>query len=275
MKIWVLSDMHTEFGPWEPPTIPDADVCVIPGDIAAGAVQAIDWCREHVLPHMPIVTVLGNHEFYGSNIERELKLGREYAPHAGVHLLENSSVIIDGVRFLGCTLWTNFDLLANGDPGAQMTALAASRAGMNDFQRIKLKDFSKDRFHPEDARDTHQHSVAWLESQLATEFVGDTVVVTHHCPSPQSVHPRFRRELLSASYASDLEPLIERYQPALWLHGHTHDSYDYSIGATRVLCNPRGYPPEKRAKVQTPENTAFDPGLVAEIGGYTPKPPGM
>lgn len=270
MKIWTLSDLHCEFRDWEPPAIPDADICVLAGDITTGAVPALDWCREHILPHMPVVMVLGNHEFYGSNIQRELHLGTEYAPHAGVYLLENESVVINGTRFLGCTLWTNFDLLAHGDAGAQMTALAASRAGMNDFQRIRLRDFSKDRFHPEDARDMHRASLAWLEGELSTPFDGETVVVTHHCPSPQSVAPRFQRELLSASYASNLDGLIERYQPALWLHGHTHDSHDYEIGDTRVVCNPRGYPAERKAKVQTPENAAFDPGLVVELGGYKP-----
>lgn len=275
MRIWTLSDIHTEFGTWAPPTIPDADICVLAGDIAAGAVPAIDWSHEHVLPHMPVVQVLGNHEFYGSSIERELNLAREYAPRAGVKLLENEAVVLDGVRFLGCTLWTDFDLLAKGNPGGQQTALAAARSGMNDFARIKLRDFSKDRFHPEDAKAMHEASVAWLEAELATPHDGETVVVTHHGPSPRSVHQRFAADPLTASFASDLEWLIERYQPSLWLHGHTHDSYDYDIGATRVVCNPRGYPPERRAKVQTPENLAFDPAMVIEVGEPKPKPPGM
>lgn len=271
MKIWTLSDLHTEFASWEPPAIPDADVCVLAGDISAGAMSALDWAREHIQPHMPVIVVLGNHEFYGSSIERELNLAREYAPRVGVKLLENEAVVLDGTRFLGCTLWTDFNLIARGNPSDQMTALAAARSGMNDFQRIKLRDFSKDRFHPEDARAMHEASVAWLERELATPFDGETVVVSHHCPSPRSVHPRFAGDPLTASFASDLEPLIERYQPNLWLHGHTHDSHDYAIGATRVVCNPRGYPPERRSKVTTPENAAFDPGLVVELGEPKPK----
>ncbi len=271
MKIWTLSDLHTEFGPWSPPEIPDADVCVIPGDIAAGAMAAIDWCKAEVLPHMPVVTVLGNHEFYGSSIEREVNLAHEYAPRAGVQLLENSAVIIDNTRFLGATLWTDYDLFAAGSPGIQQMSLAAARSGMNDHQRIRLRDFSKDRFHPEDARAKHEVSLAWLERELATPFDGDTVVVTHHCPSSRSVHPRFAGDLLTASFASNLDWLIEKYQPALWLHGHTHDSHDYSIGATRVVCNPRGYPAERKAQDQTPENAAFDPSLVVEIGEPRPK----
>lgn len=275
MKIWTLSDLHCEFAPWEPPAIPDADVCVLAGDIAKGGIQSIEWARYHIGKHMPCVQVFGNHEYYGSSIERESKLGMDYSQNAGVHLLENSSVVLDGVRFLGATMWTDYNLFAKGDPGGQMQARATARFGIQDHQSITLRDFSRDRFAPEDAQAFHEASLAWLEGELATEHDGDTVVITHHCPSPQSVATRFQRELLSAAFASDLEPLIERYQPSAWIHGHTHDSYDYEIGATRVICNPRGYPAEKRANLQEPENAAFNPAMVIEIGEPRPKPPGM
>ncbi|HEY8578170.1 MAG TPA: metallophosphoesterase [Devosia sp.] len=271
MRIWTISDLHTEFGPWEPPNIPDADVCLLAGDIAKGAVRSIDWIKTNILPHMPAVMVLGNHEFYGSSIQRELRLAREYAPVAGVHLLENSGVEIDGVRFLGATLWTDYDLYAKGDERLLDRYMDIANKGMNDHQTIKARDFSTIPFEPEHARAIHLQSVAWLDEALSEEHDGPTVVVTHHLPSNLSVADRFRDETLSAAYASNLDWLMEKHGPALWAHGHTHDSCDYEIGSTRVLCNPKGYPPEKRARVQRDENPDFDPGLVVEIGEPRPK----
>ena len=103
MKIWTLSDLHLDHSPWEPASIPDAGICVIAGDILQGAVPSLEWIRHEILPHMPCVCVLGNHEFYGSSIERERALAAEYASHSGIHLLDDSSVEIDGVRFVGST----------------------------------------------------------------------------------------------------------------------------------------------------------------------------
>jgi Icc-related predicted phosphoesterase len=110
---------------------------------------------------------------------------------------------------------------------------------------------------PVDARQAHQATRRYLESELAKEHDGPTVVVTHHAPSPLSVAPRFLGSPLNPAFASDLTDMIWQYVPDMWIHGHVHDSFDYLLGDTRVIANPRGY---------GDENGSFDPMLVVEIG---------
>jgi len=117
-------------------------------------------------------------------------------------------------------------------------------------------------FTTEHALARHRRELAWLEARLREPFDGQTVVCTHHSPSPQSVPDRFRDDPLSPAFSSNLEHIIERYQPDLWVHGHTHDSFDYNIGKTRVVCNPAGY--------QHEPNPDFQWDLVVEIGEYEP-----
>ena len=105
----------------------------------------------------------------------------------------------------------------------------------------------------------HKRSRNFLEDELARPFDGATVVVTHHAPHPRSMHSRYGSDLLSAAYVSDLTTVIEAGQPNLWVHGHVHESFDYRVGATRVVCNPHGY----GAGIENPK---FDPGLVLEVG---------
>lgn len=114
---------------------------------------------------------------------------------------------------------------------------------MNDFSCIK-----KDRkpFTPADSIALHVASRAWLTARLEEPFAGTTVVVTHHLPSSKSVAARYASNLLTPAFASDLDGLIAGDRVALWIHGHTHDAFDYEINGTRIVCNPRGYPGEKK-----------------------------
>ena len=112
------------------------------------------------------------------------------------------------------------------------------------------------RFRPQEALLLHRRSVAFIAAELAKPFAGPTVVVTHHAPHMGSVHPRYESDLLSAAYVSDLGEIFDAGQPALWVHGHVHSSFDYRVGDTRVLCNPHGY---------GSENLGFDPALVVEV----------
>jgi Icc-related predicted phosphoesterase len=100
----------------------------------------------------------------------------------------------------------------------------------------------------------------WLGQALATPHAGPTVVITHHAPSPRSIHPRFEESILNACFVSDLEHLLGQERVELWIHGHTHDSFDYRVNGTRVLCNPRGY-----ARDGVNENASFNPGLTIEV----------
>ena len=114
-------------------------------------------------------------------------------------------------------------------------------------------------FSPADSAAQFQQSTRWLERKLDEPFDGKTVVITHHAPSMKSIHPRFAESLLNACFVSDAEYLLGGDRVSLWIHGHTHDSFDYSVDGTRVICNPRGY-----AKHGVNENAAFDAAFVVE-----------
>ncbi|HEX7240133.1 MAG TPA: metallophosphoesterase, partial [Longimicrobiaceae bacterium] len=201
----------------------------------------------------PVVYVAGNHEYYREAIPRLTGRLREAAGLWGVHFLEDAAVVLGGVRFLGCTLWTDFDLL-----GERMACADAAKAGMNDFRLIR-KSPELRRFHPRDARLLHRRSVRWLREALETPFDGPTVVVTHHAPSARSCAPHFREAPLTAAYASDLEWMLDG-SAALWAHGHTHRCVDYAVGGTRVVSNQRGYHPDGGVD-------GFDPARVVEVAG--------
>lgn len=180
----------------------------------------------------------GNHEYYRNNRPETLNALRLAAGECEVHFLDNDETAInlngECVRLLGCTLWTDFNLF--GTAQQQFAMIDAERC-TNDFRLIREGSWN---FSAENAIDLHNESIRWLINKLEEAFDGPTVIVTHHAPSWKSVVPRCQHDLVSAAFASDLTHLMGRAQ--LWLHGHMHDSLDYEIGGTRVLCNPRGYP---------------------------------
>lgn len=249
MRIWVLSDLHLEFADLpEPLEPPDADVCVMAGDLCRGIDNGVRWLAENIVPAMPCIYVAGNHEFYKGSIKEGIEAGRAAAKETpGVHFLENDVVTIGGVRFLGATLWTDFRI-----DGAPEAAMDHARGRMNDYRQIAWQKNPWQRFLPVHSYRLHQDSKAFLAPELASSPL-PTVVVTHHLPHPGSVPERFVGDPTNAAYASDLSDIIDASRPALWVHGHTHDSCDYSVGSTRVVSNPKGY---------SDENRAFDRKLV-------------
>lgn len=241
MRLLVMSDLHTEFAPIElPDPLPEADVCVIAGDFGVGGVvPALEWLNENLASAMDVVFVAGNHDYYRTAYVEALAEGREIAARMPrVHFLENDAVTLHGVTFVGCTLWTDFAL-----HGSQQMAMFEARRVMNDYKRIKYSKRPFARFVPERTARLHLDSRSFLERTLASA-AGRTVVVSHHAPSARSLPSRFTSDPASPAYASDLEALMLRHAPALWVHGHTHDPVDYAVGSTRVLSNPRGYPGE-------------------------------
>ncbi len=250
MKIRILSDLHTEFAPFDPP-VTDADVVVLAGDVGPGT-RGLDWARA-AFGDTPVVYVAGNHEFYRHAIPKLTgELARE-AAGSTIHFLENAEVVVAGVRFLGCTLWTDFDLF-----GDRIHSAAAAQASMTDFRLIRVAPGFR-RFGPGDARTIHLRSVRWLHERLLVPFAGPTVVVTHHAPSTRSCAPSRRDDPLNPAYASDLEWMMDG-SADLWIHGHTHFCVDYRIGGTRVVSNQRGYPGEHIA--------GFDPAMVLDLEGH-------
>ena len=256
MRIQVFSDLHMDVAPTKPITVePDMDAVIVAGDTCEGAENGFAFLRQIVPMNLPVVAVAGNHLYYHRCLSEELAEARAVAPLYGVHFLENDTVVFGSVRFVGCTLWTDYALYGEAN---MALAMRTARDGLNDHRRITwAKKPQWQRFRPQEALLLHRRSRSFLAAELAKPFIGTTVAVTHHAPHAGSLHSRYANDLLSAAFVSDLSSIIEAGQPALWVHGHVHTSFDYRVGETRVLCNPHGY---------GAENPDFDPALVVEVG---------
>jgi hypothetical protein len=177
--------------------------------------------------------------------------------------LENDEIVIHGVRFLGCTLWTDFLLYG---AGVQAEAEQYAMRHMNDFlqaaplirhPRTEESATLGRAFTPFDSGQIHSGSMHWLKEKLSDVSL-PTVVVTHHAPARQSIDPKYNSDSLTPAFVSNHDEFVESSGARMWIHGHVHRGFDYRLGETRVLCNPRGYP-------QFRENLRFQPDLVVEV----------
>lgn len=274
MRLWTISDLHLvprersnlrEFYVESVPTIPDADVAVIAGDFTDGAPEAsMEWLATHIKPRMPVVAVLGNHDFYGENLADARKAATEAADRFGIHLLDDSAVTIAGVRFIGSTLWTDYELYADCDDELRRKYMYACKTGLADHVNIGLAHGSLELFSPRHALELHKKSRFFLEDELRRDFDGQTVVVTHHAPHPYSVAAEFAGDPVTPGFVSDMSDVFARFDIDLWVHGHTHTPFDYTVDGCRVVCNPRGYNFER----------VFDPEKVIDLSRFGPEPPG-
>ena len=265
MKIGVCSDLHLEFGDLDLQNTDNVDVLVLGGDIliadeltdftydenhaivaATSTVRArgrryadfVTRCAER-FPH--VVLIMGNHEHYHGDFAKSAKIIRgTFGDLHNVHFLDNEWRIINGVLFFGGTLWTNMN---NEDPVTMRQIMYM----MNDFNQVKNTLVTEDRhyktFHPEDAVEDHYRFRRNLDEALAMHPGLPAVVCGHHAPSKASTHPRYKNEvIMNGAYSTDLDNwILDRRQIKLWTHGHTHEDFDYMIGTTRIVCNPRGY----------------------------------
>ncbi|KNZ30798.1 MAG: metallophosphoesterase [Methylibium sp. NZG] len=280
MKLLVLSDLHLEFADMAVPAGADFDVAVLAGDIVCPGSNALAWARRASTLERAkaVVLVPGNHEYYDGVMPDELAAMRRAARDDArrsisppAHLLDGDVAVIDGVRFLGCTLWTDFELridTADGPVSDVARGMAAARRSMVDYRTIDVVDpapqdgaRSTRKLTPEDTLALHRTQRAWLQRALAEPFDGPTVVVTHHGPHRGSLASHFAADCVSTAFISELPPSFFDV-PSLWIHGHTHASFDYRVGRCRVLCNPRGYISAKGL----PENPRFNAGLVVQVG---------
>jgi Icc-related predicted phosphoesterase len=247
MKIQLLSDLHIEFDEFDFPSL-DSDVVVLAGDIHVKT-QGLQWALKNIKT-IPVIYVLGNHEYYGKTFPKLAGQLKEQAKGSNIHILEKDTITIDGVDFFGCTLWTDFNLYGN-----PRTTGYECQQRMTDYKKIKrLPSYSKIR--SVDVAQFHNDSLHWLSEALERSNSSQKIVVSHHGPSAKSLDSSFEGDPTNAAYVSDLEPFILQSKPNYWLHGHIHCSSDYYIGDCRVLCNPRGYLGE--------ENDDFDERFVFE-----------
>lgn len=252
MRLQIFSDVHFDvYDVFRPKLAPGVDCVAVAGDLCEGIERGMRWLRDQLGPVVPIVLVPGNHEYFDRVRGDERAAGARAAVDHDVTLLDDDVAIINGVRFIGSTLWADFELF-----GAHLKweTMTLSQGLMVDHRRIW--EAPGRRFSPEDALAQHRASRGFIARRLAEPFAGPTVVVTHHGCHPRSLAAKFRDDLVSAAFISDLGDVIEAHQPTLWLHGHTHVFCDYRVGPTRIICNPHGY---------AGENPAFDPALVVDL----------
>jgi len=248
MKIYILSDVHLEFADFRPPEI-DVDVVILAGDIHVGN-EGLKWAHKH-FNNIPVIYVLGNHEFYGASFNDSLSSIRELSNNTNIHILENDSIEINDIQFIGCTLWTDFKLHGNTKSAKSMATRYIS-----DYDEINYGKHHR-RIKTSDITRLHQYSVSWLKNKIKYKTSEKRVVVTHHAPSKNSLTEEFLKSAISPAYASNLDALVRDSNASLWVHGHTHIQRDYKIGNTRVVSNPRGYPDDS--------NKNFIPNLIIDI----------
>lgn len=252
MKIQILSDLHNEFlrngqtdsnHLWDGEIpVTEADIIILAGDIDTGT-HGIKWAiEESKRLAKPILYVPGNHEFYRHEYSSlRLKMS-ELSNGTNVHCLDYGIYIKDDVRFIGATLWTDYEINTNMPKDYTMSIIEKNLA---DHQLIKLKSGSSYRkFKPLDALSIHKKELSWIEEQLEKPFHGTTVVLSHHGPHPVCQHPNFPLSELSAAFHSDLNKQIEKYDIDLWIYGHTHSNLDTVVTNTRIVSNQAGYPGE-------------------------------
>jgi len=281
MKIAVTSDVHLEFGDLDLHNDENADVLILGGDIlVAEDVKNFSYVDEQIMAATPsmlargeryynflkrcserfpqVILIMGNHEHYhGDYAESASVIRTVVGEMSNVHFLDKEWRIINGVLFFGGTLWTNMN---NEDP----QTLRQIAYMMNDYRGVqnsnktvsyRVPDLTKEEsdafkfkerpatFTPEDSVEDHKEFLKKLDEVLALHPDLTTVVCGHHAPSKASTHPRYKSEvLMNGAYSTNLDNFIlDRRQIKLWTHGHTHEDFDYMIGTTRVVCNPRGY----------------------------------
>jgi len=263
MKFRLLSDLHLEFEERvldytpKPQQDDKTTVLILAGDIALG-IDAVPFIQKMCKRFYKVVYCLGNHEFYYNEYNKTRERWNDMADMPGNFiLLDDHVAIVDDVRLVGGTLWTDFD---NNDWMAKQRALQS----MNDYHCAKFKSgdkvsgYRKRKLHPNDTHMAHMQTLFLIKETVRIPFEGPTVVITHHLPHPLCVAQEFRGDPLNPSYVTNLDEVIEANEIAVWVHGHTHTNVDVEVHDTRILCNPRGYTPDDL-------NEGFDENFTFEV----------
>ena len=260
MKIKLVSDLHLEFSDVNIPNDEGCDVLILSGDIMTAqdlhdhpeeginplvplgtrqqtATRFRDFLRRVSIAFPNVIYVAGNHEFYHGKFPDAIQyLKEECARHSNIHFLEMDTKEIGDVTFVGSTLWTDMN---RGDP----LTLHAIGDMMNDYHIVRNSEQGYTKLRPAHTMSRHRKSLEYIKTVIELDPSKKYVVVGHHAPSKLSVKPKYQGEhIMNGAYSSDLsEFILDHPQIKLWTHGHTHDCFDYMLGSTRVVCNPRGY----------------------------------
>lgn len=259
MRLWIWSDVHSEQQQVAYPTreqAPECDAIVIAGDLISA--RDLPFMLEFLIARYekPIIFVPGNHEFYHDR----WPVGDEYRalesdrttikaiettslnwPHR-FYCLDEAEVVIDGVRFIGATLWV--DLRMNLPAHSALPRrMHEARGILNDFRAIHMK--GGERFTPEHMLNLHHTNATYIRQKLGEKFDGPTIVLTHHLPHPACTPPIYANApgnyLFACSQEAFEDILHSEFAPDLWICGHTHQAFDIRVGRSRIVCNPHGY----------------------------------
>ena len=261
MKIALCSDLHLEFADLDIKNADGADVLVLAGDIMTA--QELHDFPEEDAPTIQIdgmsrrdkakmyrkflqrcsrefkhvLYVAGNHEYYNGKWSQTITtLRNECAKFDNVHFMENDTLVIDDVVFVGGTLWTDMN---RGDPLTKQIV----ESSMNDYRTIRVESRSYGRLRPDDTIGCHIQTLDYIRKTVDGDSTKKYFVVGHHAPSKLSTKPQYESDIhINGAYSSDLsEFILDRPQILVWVHGHTHHDFDYVIGTTRIVAHPRGY----------------------------------
>lgn len=243
MKIAVASDLHLEFRDLVLENTGDAEVLVLAGDIcmAKYADKVKPWFEDVSKKFNHVVYVVGNHEHYHNKFHKTVEQLKDMVPD-NVHVLDNETFELDGKVFIGSTLWTSMN---DEDPLTMMI----TKHGMMDFKHITYWHGGDNywKFTPEQSVKEYKRNLDYIQHVLYNCKDKDCVVVTHHSPSFKSVAYEYRNEKeMNGAYHNNLDWLMTLAENIrVWIHGHTHTPFNYTIGISNVICNPRGYPSER------------------------------
>jgi len=267
MKIQIVSDLHLEFSDILIKNTNNADVLILGGDIMIAekvlkpeselGIRFRDFLKRCSFQFPHVIYIAGNHEFYGGYWSKSLdSLRAACGVHDNIYFLERDTKIIDDVVFVGGTLWTDMN---RHDP----LTLHGVRDMMNDFRSITDDTLGYIKLKPATTAERHRQTRQYIELIIKEHADKRVVVVGHHTPSYQSCHEMYKSDyIMNGAYHSDLSGImLNNPQIKLWTHGHTHHPFDYVIGETRVVCNPRGY----HQISGWSEDTGWDPEKVVEV----------
>lgn len=247
MRVAICSDIHLEFGRIVLKNEDRSDVLILSGDILVAGDRDLDLNGSSPIKEFfdvatqefkDVIYIMGNHEHYHGDFAKTKDVIKGMLKYDNLHFLEKETVTVEGVIFYGATFWTNMN---NEDP----QTLFAIRRRMNDYKMVNnsASSIPYDGLTPADTVSDHKDAIKGLKKVLEDNKGKKIVVVGHHAPSTQSLHPRYSNDyIVNGAYASDLSDImLDNENIVLWTHGHTHHAYDYVVGKTRVVCNPRGY----------------------------------
>lgn len=252
LKTLIISDLHINFSDMKAQD--DVDLVIISGDVGPNIVENAAFLKK--FKKVPkILYVLGNHEFEKKDLYQFSNSYIKFLSHEvpNLEILDNRTIEYQGIRFIGTTLWSDFKLY---EP--RITTTVAMELANNQILDYKTIIGKYGKLMPSETLELHNVAINFIETELKKLYFGKTVVISHFCPHPKSIDVKYEDEPLNGYFCSNLERLMNKSE--FWLHGHTHSSFNYFVGKTNVVCNPRGY-----SNGLVNENKKFNPNLIIDL----------